>query len=308
MINFDVNDIYKDYPVYLDFLEKLNELNKKKYSFKRKETFNQELEEYQFLLENRDFSFFDNNGLYEDELYLFQHEFINQYVNINYEYNEKLRELYNFLFDVANSNIEIFNFYFCLKGANKNYKFIDLGECDYLSIQEDDNDKIKYLIAVLQAGHSFVATIRQEDIPFIVNLFDNWSIIPDAVKGEYYSPMFENAPKNMGLIYYQAYMKDKGLAKLSYPCKFEPLVLSNNNQYDDSFFDRFDDSELVKKMFTTNIEKLYKKCNFEDKEKILNYYRTLSTCGYQYGGDIISLFTTSPVINIELLKRKYLKK
>ena len=308
MINFDVNDIYKDYPVYLDFLEKLNELNKKKYSFKRKVTFNQELEEYQFLLENRDFSFFDNNGMYEDELYLFQHELINQYVNINYEYNEKLRELYNFLFDVANSNIEIFNFYFCLKVANKNYKFIDLGECDFLSIQEDDNNKIKYLIAVLQAGHSFVATIRQEDIPFIVNLFDNWSIIPDAVKGEHYSPMFENAPKNMGLIYYQAYMKDRGLAKLSYPCKFEPLVLLNNNQYDDSFFDRFDDSELVKKMFTTNIEKLYKKSNFEDKEKILNYYRTLSTCGYQYGGDTISLFTTSPVINIELLKRKYLKK
>ena len=61
-------------------------------------------------------------------------------------------------------------------------------------------------------------------------------------------------------------------------------------------------------MFTSNIDKLYKKSDSIDKKKILDYYHTLSTCGYQNNEEVVSLFTTSPVINIELLKRKYLKK
>jgi len=308
MKDINLDGIYSDYPIYLNYLEKLSKVKRKISSFKRAENFKRELEEYQFLKENRDANYFDINGLYEDEMYLFQHDNLNRYISAYNEKKELLHEFKFFLSELAFFNVDYYCYLVCLNESKNNYKFIDLKEHDILTIYEDDNTKVNYLISVLQAANSFIATIRQEDLPFITNLIDDWDIIHDDIKGRYFSPSFENDTINMGIIYYLAYMNDRNLVKKLYPSSIQSSILLKNSQYDDSFFEKFDDSDLIKKMFTNNIEKLYKKCNYVDKEKILNYYHELSTFGFQIDGEIISLFTTSPVINIELLKRKHLKK
>ena len=308
MIDIDLDGINKEYSVYLEYLDKLAKAKRKISSYKLTDTLKKELDHYYFLKENQDIDYFDKNGLFEDEMYLFLHDDLNKYMHIIYEKEKLLREFNCFLDDISFFTVDPYSYYVCLKEPNNNYKIIDLERHDILSIYEDNINKVNYLISVLQAANSFIATIRQEDFPFITNLMDDWDIIHEDIKGKYYSPTYENAPMNMGLIYYHAYMKDRNLAKITYPSKQKSLCLLNSNQYDESFFDYFDDSELIKKMFTGNIEKLYKKSNLVDKEKILDYYHILSTSGYQNNEKIISLFTTSPVINIELLKRKYLKK
>ena len=308
MIDIDLDGINKEYSVYLEYLAKLAKVKRKISSYKLTDALKKELDEYNCLKENQDMDYFDKNGLFEDEMYLFLHDDLNEYMQIIYEKEKLLREFNYFLDEISFFTVDFYSYYVCLKEPNNYYRFIDLEGHNILSIQEDDINKVNYLISVLQAANSFIATIRQEDFPFITNLMDDWDIIHEDIKGKYYSPSYENAPMNMGLIYYRAYMKDRNLAKITYPSKQKSLCLLNSNQYDESFFDYFDDSELIKKMFTGNIEKLYKKSNLVDKEKILDYYHILSTSGYQNNEKVISLFTTSPVINIELLKRKYLKK
>ena len=308
MIDIDLDGINKEYSVYLEYLAKLAKVKRKISSYKLTDALKKELDEYNCLKENQNMDYFDKNGLFEDEMYLFLHDDLNEYMQIIYEKEKLLREFNYFLDEISFFTVDFYSYYVCLKEPNNYYRFIDLEGHNILSIQEDDINKVNYLISVLQAANSFVATIRQKDLPFITNLMDDWDIIHEDIKGKYYSPSYENAPMNMGLIYYRAYMKDRNLAKITYPSKQKSLCLLNSNQYDESFFDYFDDSELIKKMFTGNIEKLYKKSNLVDKEKILDYYHILSTSGYQNNEKVISLFTTSPVINIELLKRKYLKK
>lgn len=308
MIDIDLDGINKKYSVYLEYLDKLAKVKRKISSYKLTDALKKELDEYNCLKENQNMDYFDKNGLFEDEMYLFLHDDLNEYMQIIYEKEELFRKFNFFLEELSYFTVDPYCYYVCLKEPNNYYRFIDLEGHNILSIQEDDINKVNYLISVLQAANSFVATIRQKDLPFITNLIDDWEIIHDDIKGRYYSPSYENAPMNMGLIYYRAYMKDRNLAKITYPSKQKSLCLLNSNQYDESFFKDFDDSELIKEMFTGNIEKLYKKSNLVDKEKILDYYHILSTSGYQNNEKVISLFTTSPVINIELLKRKYLKK
>ena len=308
MIDIDLDGINKEYSVYLEYLDKLAKAKRKLSSFKRTDALKKELDEYNCLKEHQDFNYFDKNGLFEDEMYLFLHDDLNKYMHIIYEKEELLRKFNIFLEDLSFYTVDPYCYYVCLKEPNNNYRFIDLEGHNILSIQEVDTNKVNFLVSVFQAANSFVATIRQEDFPFITNLIDDWEIIHDDIKGRYFSPTFENNALNMGLIYYYAYMKDRNLAKTTYLFKQKSLNLVNNNQYDDSFFEEFEDPILIKKMFTSNIEKLYKKSDSIDKKKILHYYYILSTCGYQNNNEVVSLFTTSPVINIELLKRKYLKK
>ena len=223
MIDIDLDGIYKEYPVYLEYLDKLAKAKRKLSSFKRTDALKKELDEYNCLKEHQDFNYFDKNGLFEDEMYLFLHDDLNKYMHIIYEKEKLLREFNIFLDDLSFYTVDPYCYYVCLKEQNNNYRFIDLEGHNILSIQEVDTNKVNFLVSVLQAANSFIATIRREDFPFITNLMDDWDIISDNIKGRYFSPMFEYNAINMGLIYYNAYMMDRNLAKMSYPSKLKSL-------------------------------------------------------------------------------------
>ena len=196
---------------------------------------------------------------------------------------------------------------------NKEY-LIDLKELHKFDISNLDEDLKKFIIDMLDKQDIYIGKIDYSDLPLIMAIKEEKEELPDF-KGlsfeerEIRKYLYQKAITN--------YIKNELLrTKLcdSHDDKM-PFVLNSDKQI--KIWNEFDSKKqsLSEKekileyykillLFGNDIEEVYKEAPKDEKQEVIDAYYYFST----QTSEKEHFRTTSPIINEELLKRKYMKK
>lgn len=206
------------------------------------------------------------------------------------------------------------------------YDLLELYTQEKIDLGQFDEEKVEFIINLLRSASCFIGYANKRDLPLLMNLldecdreFDYSSMdIADVAEESYLAE--ESCCHDMELQLIRAHMNDSHLTiikdKVYNRLRSIKQTYFTKDQIDKMFEkleskkDTLSEKEYKIEYYTilmlnNNIEQLYLKVPDEDREVVLDAYMNLSQ-GVEVNDEInpIQYRTASPLINIEVLKRK----
>ena len=205
-----------------------------------------------------------------------------------------------------------------LEKDNKKY-LVDLYNNFDIEITKENEKLIHFLIDSLKNKELFIGNIKTQDLPLLMNIKEDIKYNFESQNEFYYNN--ENIPSQISSELEMVYAVEEKLEKnrtFDDTISFPFIVNSDEEQKKWNELDELKNKITQQKylleyykilmVFGNNVEKVYNNAPEEEKEYVIDAY-------YHYASEVMNtdnekyhFRTTSPLINIEVLKRKIMNK
>ena len=320
----EVVDIETAMETYDSYRNLVDELMEAKDALNEIENSNKDLKYNLSILDALEFATKKNYGRYDGTIlkFLSEHEEIEEYKDLKYYVDTYLKDI-DFL---KNTNICLDGQFALLLKDNKKY-LIDLKNLNMQDVTEYNPKLIEFIIEMLKTQCYYIGQIDQFDLPLLMN-------IKEDLEKDYNSENFDEEerysydsklPMHISLALKKAKLADKKSFEKSenFFTRNCPFILNSDevqakwreldelepNISREEYLLRYYKLLLI---FGNDVEKVYRDASDDEKKYVLDAYQF-------YSSDVLNLSplseerlhhfrTVSPMINIEILKRKVLNK
>lgn len=223
--------------------------------------------------------------------------------------------------------VEPYQRFIALKQDEKNaysYDLLELYTQEKIDLSQFDEEKVEFIINLLRSASCFIGYVNKRELPLLMNLLDECDRefdysnvdIADVAEESY---LEEDRCRNMEFQLIRARMNDYHLPIT------KDKVYNRFRYIKQTYFTEVDTCKMLEKleerksalnerdykvqyymilMLSSNIEEVYLKTPDEEKEIALDAYMDLSQGVKMDEINYVQYRTASPLINIEVLKRK----
>ena len=287
-----------------------------------------ELKYYQSILSGLEYANKKNYGRYEDAInrFLNEHKELEEYEDLKYYISIYKKDM-NFL---ENENICLPDSQFILLENDSKKFLVDLENLIMQDVTEYNPKLIDFIIKMLKTQGYFIGYAEPSDLPLLMNIkedleediSDEECVDLEDEENRMYKSLL---PNRIALEFRNAKLTDeKSVTKRnSFILKRGPFILDSNIVQEkwkelDELEPNISKEEYLLRyykllmIFGNSVEKVYKEAPLDEKKYVLDAYQFYSSDVITQSELIQEQFhhfrTASPVINIEILKRKVLNK
>lgn len=321
----EVVDIETALETYDNYRILEEELKEAKESLREIEKANKDIKYNLSILSALEFATKKNYGRYDDIIlkFLNEHEEIEEYKDLQYYISTYLKDI-DFL---KNRNICLSSGQIVLLVKDDNKYLVDL---KYLTMQDVTgyNPKfIEFVIEMLKTQGYFIDCINQSDLPLLMNIKEDLEMNYDLEEFDDEEKLFYDSslPMHISLEYKNAKLADKKSYEKSedFFTRNCPFILNSDevqakwreldelepNISKEEYLLRYYKLLLV---FGNDVEKVYRDASEDEKKYLLDAYQFYSSDTLKLSSlseeRIHHFRTASPMVNIEILKRKVFNK
>lgn len=334
MLNLDL--INKKYHNFEEIKNDLSEIEEKTniYYKKHQKELDYLKSAYEILKQNPSSWYHQKYGMSIANNFLYQNPLLAEYeklLQVSKDYRNSLAEARN-----DTGVVEPFQRFIALKHDNDDdYDLLELYTRERINLKGYSKEKVEYIIGLLRSASSFICYAERKDLPLIMNILDEldynsdyYDVEPEDVAEESYYDEISKC-HNMELQFIRAHMMDNKQEELR-----EKFNNNNCRVITERYFDETTINKLLRKlnlikdkkseesykeayyyilMLKGNIEKIYVDAPAEDKKIVIDAYLKLSQGlpvldFVNLNRKHIEYRTASSIVNIEVLKRKNLRK
>ena len=320
----EVIDMERAVDTYDEYRVLIEELEDARSDLKQIEESCGELKYYLSVLDALEYANKKNYGRYEDTInkFLSDHSELEEYRDLKYYIGTYLKDM-SFLESVS---ICLPNSQFILLNKEKKKYLVDLRNLNMQDVTEYNPKLVEFIIKMLKTKDFFIGDAEISDLPLLMNIKedlekDNISDNDD----ECYGWEFESISYQILSEFRNAKIEDEKNPMImnNIIMKSCPFVLDSNDVQ--AMWKELDELEpnisreeyllryyKLLMIFGNDVEKVYNEAPEEDKKYVLDAYQFYSSDVLKESEDmhekIHHFRTVSPLINVEILKRKVLNK